>query len=178
MTLQCAILLFQLRKGGYISKGIFCSIFIKVKEISKEQPSLKVIFFTVIFKPRLKNQSIYVSTEITDLKKNTYCICHQLELCARQKYVHFLETNLKITFEIQAPLLSWSLLRPTWSFWTNLSNKSGRVLIWKSGSKLFSISKFNEFFYQSQLWTQCARTDLNKRFLPKPMPTTEWKGTS
>ena len=69
MTLQCAILLFQLRKGGYISKGIFCSIFIKVKEISKEHPSLKVIVFTVILKPRLKNQSIYVSTEITDLKK-------------------------------------------------------------------------------------------------------------
>ena len=25
--------------------------------------------------------------------------------------------------------------------------------------------------------TQCARTDLNKRFLPKPMTTTGWKGT-
>ena len=24
---------------------------------------------------------------------------------------------------------------------------------------------------------QCARTDLNKRFLPKPMTTTGWKGT-
>ena len=84
MTLQCAIFLFQLRKGGYISKGIFCPIFIKVKEISKEQPSLKVVFFTVIFKPRLKNQSIF-----TDLKK-----IHQL--CARQKYVHFHETNLKL----------------------------------------------------------------------------------
>ena len=82
-------------------------------------------------------------------EKNTYCICHQLELCARQKYVHFLETNLKITFEIQAPLLSWSLLRPTWSFWTNLSNKSGRFLIWKSGSKLFSILKFNELLTTS-----------------------------
>ena len=44
----------------YISKGIFCPIFLKVKEISKEQSSLKVVFFTVIFKPRLKNQSIYV----------------------------------------------------------------------------------------------------------------------
>ena len=26
--------------------------------------------------------------------------------------------------------------------------------------------------------TQCARTDLNKRFLPKPMATTGWKGTT
>ena len=34
MTLQCVIFLFQLRTGGYISKGIFCPIFIKVKEIN------------------------------------------------------------------------------------------------------------------------------------------------
>ena len=26
-------------------------------------------------------------------------------------------------------------------------------------------------------WSQCARMDLNKRFLPKPMTTTGWKGT-
>ena len=36
-------------------------------------------------------------------------------------------------------------------------------------------------FYVYSFWQismpQCARTDLNKRFLPKPMTTTGWKGT-
>ena len=44
MTLHCAIFLFQLRKGGYISKGNFCLIFIKVKEI-KGQLFLKFSFW-------------------------------------------------------------------------------------------------------------------------------------
>ena len=60
MTLQCVIFLFLLREGGYIPKGIFCPVFIKVKEISKEQQSLKVVIFTVIFKPRARSQTKYV----------------------------------------------------------------------------------------------------------------------
>ena len=36
----------------------------------------------------------------------------------------------------------------------------------------------NTIFISKGLYcTQCPRTDLNKRFLPKPMTTTGWKGT-
>ena len=57
-----------------------------MKEISKEQQSLKVVFFTMIFKPKLKNQSIF-----TDFKKYPYLNY----VFARQKYDHFHETKLK-----------------------------------------------------------------------------------
>ena len=48
----------------------------------------------------------------------------------------------------------------------------------KNGTKLEEITKF--FFESGLLWvnyTQCPRTDLSKRFLPKPMTTTGWEGT-
>ena len=51
------------------------------------------------------------------------------------------------------------------------SNIGGRILCCR---KLFVKHKSCLF---NRRQSQCPRTDLNKRFLPKPMTTTGWKGT-
>ena len=50
----------------------------------------------------------------------------------------------------------------------------GRIVYW------FVSGGFSDLYIRTIIFTigtQCARTDLNKRFLPKPMTTKGWKGT-
>ena len=68
------------------------------------------------------------------------------------------------------PPISWNI---SWTFLSSLlggCNSKATANPPKSDEK-----NVQEIFNWSE--AQCARMDLNKRFLPKPMTTTGWKGT-
>ena len=68
----------------------------------------------------------------------------------------------------QQPILAvcWGIPKIKWFFEQHLraTCESWAFFSWNSSLNVVS-------------WSQCARTDLNKRFLPKPMTTTGWKVT-
>ena len=69
-------------------------------------------------------------------------------------------------------------LRQENSFWTNKYRKvaSSNTSHLEAHAGFFRLLMKGIFFLISNA-SQCARMDLNKRFLPKPMTTTGWKGT-
>ena len=76
------------------------------------------------------------------------------------------------SFSILAICAIWQILMVfQLNFCSTLLRKISSNHLWI----LQGISKQNIFIILHL--TQCARMDLNKRFLPKPMTTTGWKGT-
>ena len=103
--------------------------------------------------------------------KHEYVLCISLTPFQKKLYMHYLE-NFARAGQIGADgKLEGGRKGGLFYDVQNLSR------VWNHPYILLKAKVIWYGFILNTQYTQCARTDLNKRFLPKPMTTTGWKGT-
>ena len=79
----------------------------------------------------------------------------------RQEFFFYKETSYRHSLFMSSEMIFWDI-----------------ILGWLPGSLHILVTSFFVFWlFRTRTTTQCARTDLNKRFFHKPMTTTGWKYT-